>query len=83
MKNFNLDRLNAKKIELGEVPIKLKRTTYPDIILNNGYLVDKHGNPIGTKGDANTKIALDLILQEGYLDNKPRPVYKDFYRDAK
>lgn len=83
MKNFNLDRLNAKKIELGEVPIKLKKTTYPDIILNNGYLVDKHGNPIGTKGDANTKIAFDKILQEGYLDNKPRPVYKDFYRDAK
>lgn len=83
MKEFNLDRLNAKKIQLGEVPIKLVRTTYPDIVLNDGYLVDKFGNKIGTKGDANTKIAMDYILQNGYLDNKPRPVYKDFYKDAK
>ena len=28
MKKFNLDRLNAKMIKLGESPIKLKRTTY-------------------------------------------------------
>lgn len=83
MKKFNLDRLNAKKIQLGEVPIKLVKTTYPDIILDDGYLVDKFGNKIGTKGDANTKIALDKILQNGYLDNKPRPVYKDYYKDAK
>lgn len=83
VKEFNLDRLNAKKIRLGEVPIKLTKTTYPSIILNDGYLVDQYGNKIGTKGDANTKIAFDKILQEGYLDDKPRPVYKDFYEDAK
>ena len=83
MKEFNLDRLNAKKIQLGEVPIKLVKTTYPDIVLNDGYLVDKYGNKIGTKGDANTKIVLDKILQKGCLDNVPRPVYKDKYKDAK
>ena len=34
MKKFNLDRLNAEMIKLGESPIKLKRTTYRGPIIN-------------------------------------------------
>ena len=69
-------------MNLGEEPIKLKRTTYPRPKVRNGYSVDKNGNPIGTKGDAYTKIIMDKILQEGCLDHDPRPHYEDFYDGA-
>lgn len=83
MREFNIDRVNAKKIMLGEQPIKLIKNTYPDIIIINDYLVDANGNPIGTKGDMNTKRIMDRIFQYGYLDNDPRPIYKDYYKNAK
>ena len=38
MKKFNLDRLNAKMIKLGESPIKFKRTTYRGPIIKNEML---------------------------------------------
>ena len=82
MSKFDLNRFNIAKMNLGEEPIKLKRTTYPRPKVRNGYLVDKNGNPIGTKGDAYTKIIMDKILQEGCLDHDPRPHYEDFYQGA-
>ena len=50
MKKFNLDRLNAKMIKLGESPIKLKRTTYRGPIIKNEMLKGKDGSEVGTKG---------------------------------
>ena len=47
MKNFNLDRLNARKIELGESPLVLKKTSYVGPIVRDGYLVDGDGNKTG------------------------------------
>ena len=82
MSKFNLDRFNLAKIKLGEQPIKLKRTTYPKPKVKNGRLVDKSGNPIGTKGDMYTKVIMDYILQEGCLNHNPRPKYKDVYKGA-
>ena len=55
MSKFDLNRFNLAKINLGEEPIKLKRTSYPKPKVKNGMLVDKNGNPIGTKGDMYTK----------------------------
>ena len=66
-------------MKLGEQPMKLKRTTYEKPRIKNGLLVDKEGNPIGTKGDMYAKMIMDLILQEGALDHNPRPHYEDFY----
>ena len=83
MKKFNLDRLNAEMIKLGESPIKLKRTTYRGPIINkNKMLKATDGSEIGTKGDMYHKVILDKILQEGTLDHNPRPHYEDFYEDA-
>lgn len=82
MSKFDLNRFNVAKMNLGEEPVKLKRTTYPRPKVRNGYLVDKNGNPIGTKGDAYTKLIMDKILQEGCLDHDPRPHYEDFYQGA-
>ena len=83
MKNFDLNRMNAKKIKLGERPVVLKRTDYKEPIIKNGYLVDEKGQKIGTKGDMYTKQIMDRILQEGCLDHNPRPHYEDFYKEAK
>ena len=82
MKKFNLDRLNAKMIKLGESPIKLKRTTYRGPIIKNEMLKGKDGSEVGTKGDMYHKVILDRILQEGTLDHNPRPHYEDFYEKA-
>ena len=83
MKEFNLDRLNAKKIQLGERPLVLKRTTYEDVVIKDGYLVDSNGKRVGTKGDMYHKLIMDKILQEGCLDHNRRPKYHDFYEEAK
>ena len=82
MSKFNLERFNKAKEQLGEQPIKLKKTSYPKPKVKNGMLVDKAGKPIGTKGDMYTKVIMDYILQEGCLDHDPRPKYKDFYENA-
>ena len=82
MSKFNLERFNLAKVKLGEQPIKLKRTTYTKPKVKNGMLVDKAGQPVGTKGDMYTKQIMDLILQEGCLDHDPRPHYEDFYEGA-
>jgi len=74
---FNLERLNKRKIELGEKPLELQTTTYQEPIVNNGLLVDKNGHNIGTKGDMYTKLTLNDILQRGCLDINPRPKYED------
>ena len=82
MKKFNLDRLNAKMIKLGESPIKLKKTTYRGPIIKNKLLKGKDGSEVSTKGDMYHKVILDRILQEGTLDHNPRPHYEDFYENA-
>ena len=82
MKEFNIDRINLKKIELGENPITLVRNTYDDLKIADGYLVDANGNRIGTKGDMYQKYIMDKIYQEGCLDLTPRPVYIDTYENA-
>ena len=82
MSKFDLNRFNIAKMNLGEEPVKLKRTSYAKPKVKNGYLVDKEGNPVGTKGDMYTKVIMDRILQEGALDHDPRPHYEDFYQGA-
>lgn len=82
MKNFNLDRINAKKIQLGERPLVLKKTSYEGPIIQDGYLIDSEGNKTGTKGDMYTKVILDRILEMGTLDYNPRPHYVDYYEEA-
>ena len=82
MKNFNLKRFNLEKIKLGEQPISLKRTDYSEPEIKNGMLLDRDGNPTGTKGDMYTKLIMDKILQDGTLDHDPRPHYEDYYEDA-
>ena len=79
---FNLGRVNEKKIILQEREIILPTTTYDDLKIVNDRLVDANGNYIGTKGDMYQKKILDLILREGCLDHNPRPVYKDRYPNA-
>ena len=75
--NFDIERLNYRKKQLGEKTLELK-TTYYDYPINDGEtLIDKDGNKIGTKGDYYTKIMLHDILQRGCLDNNPRPHYED------
>ena len=83
MRNLDLNRINLKKIELGERPLILKKTEYKEPIINNGYLVDVNGNPIGTKGDMYTKYIMDEIMQRGTLDKNPRPYYIDKYPNSK
>ena len=77
MKNLNIDRINLRKIQLGEKPLKLKRIDYPEPIVKDGYLVDSNDNRIGTKGDMYAKVMMDRIMQEGTLDKSPRPHYAD------
>ena len=77
MKNFDLDRLNAKKIELGEKPLVLKRTDYKGPIVRDDSLVDGFGRKIGTKGDMYAKVVMGDILDRGTLDMDPRPHYED------
>ena len=72
MSKFDLDRFNCEKIKLGEQPLKLKKTTYTKPKIKNGMLVDKEGNPIGTKGDMYAKLIMDRILQEGNLQDGPQ-----------
>ena len=82
MSKFDLNRFNLEKVKLGEQPLKLKKVTYTKPKVKNGLLVDKAGNPIGTKGDMYAKVIMDKILQEGCLDHDPRPHYEDFYKGA-
>ena len=82
MSKFNLNRFNLEKIKLGEQPVTLKKTSYTKPKVKNGMLVDKEGNPVGTKGDMYAKVIMDKILQEGCLDHNPRPHYEDFYEGA-
>lgn len=83
MSKFDLNRFNLAKIKLGETPIKLKRVSYPKPKVKDGMLVDKQGNPIGTKGDMYTKVIMDHILQNGCIDHDPRPHYEDKYPGAR
>ena len=82
MRNLDLNRINLKKIELGERPIRLKRVDYEEPIIVDGYLTDANGNRIGTKGDMYTKHIMDEIITRGTLDYYPRPHYEDFYEGA-
>ena len=77
MRNINLERINLKKLELGENELVLKRTDYPEPIVKDGYLVDSNGERIGTKGDMYCKVIMDEIMQNGTLDMNPRPHYTD------
>ena len=83
MSKFNIGRINYKKMELGERPLIINKTTYKAPKIKNGYLVDKEGNRIGTKGDMYAKKIMHYILQEGCLDYEPRPHYEDVYKNAK
>lgn len=83
MQEFNLKRLNNKRKSMNYNEIKLSRTTYKKPIIVNNRLVDKNGKPIGTKGDMFVKKTIDYILQNGCMDNFPRPVYKDRFEGAK
>ena len=82
MQKFDIDRFNLKKLKLNEQKLILKKTEYNDIVIKDNYLQDENNNKIGTKGDMYTKKIIDYILQNGTLDNNPRPYYKDLYKDA-
>lgn len=77
MKNFDVNKVNLKKMGLGESPLLLKNTEYEKPRIKDGYLVDQNGNRIGTKGDMYTKLVMNDIMQRGTLDNNPRPHYTD------
>ena len=77
MKKVDIDYINTKLLEENCEPIKLTRKTYKDVKSDGNKLLDKDGNPIGTKGDLYTKEILDRILQEGCMDINPRPHYED------
>ena len=77
MKKVDLNYINEKLIEEGCSPMTLQRLDYNDVITNGSKLLDKDGNPVGTKGDMYTKEILDRILQEGTMDINPRPHYED------
>ena len=77
MKNLNLNRINLKKVELGEKPLVLKKTSYLEPIVKDGYLVNSTGEKVGTKGDMYAKVLMDDIMQKGTLDLNPRPHYLD------
>ena len=83
MRKFDLKRYNIKMMELGEQPLVLKTNKYKKPRIKDGYLVNKDGKKIGTKGDMYHKAIMDRILQEGCLDHNPRPHYEDFYEGAK
>ena len=80
---FNLPWFNETMSELGDRQISLSKTKYEKPRYRNGKLLNNENKRSGTKGDMYTKQILDLILQKGTLDINPRPVYKDFYEDAK
>lgn len=79
IRNFDLAWFNKTMQELEGKKIVLPKTQYRkpkadiDGLLTNG----------GTKGDMYTKMIMDLILQEGTIDENPRPKYKDEYIGAK
>lgn len=73
-RNFNIDRVNARKALLNEDPIVLKTKCYKRPQIERGLLKDKS---TGTKGDMYTKVIIDDILQRGTFDNNPRPKYSD------
>ena len=77
MKKVDIDYINQKLFEENSSPITLQRCDYNDVISNGSKLLDKDGNPVGTKGDMYTKEILDRILQEGCMDVNPRPHYDD------
>ncbi len=79
---IDLERINLKKLKIGETPLVLKKDEYNKPHILDGYLRDEKGKKIGTKGDMYTKQIMDLILQEGCLDENPRPHYEDFYEGA-
>lgn len=82
MSKIDIDRINLKKSKLGESPLVLKTLSYDKPIVENGRLIDKEGNPVGTKGDMYAKTIMDHIIQDGALDQNPRPHYEDFYENA-
>ena len=82
MKKVDIKRINLKRLEMGESPLTLKKVEYISPVIKNGYLVDSEGKRIGTKGDMYTKKIMDHILQNGCLDENPRPHYEDFYEGA-
>ena len=75
--NFDIERFNKRKKELGEKPLELEETYYRIPQTDGDNLLDFNGKKIGTKGDMYTKLLLNDILQNGCLDNNPRPHYED------
>ena len=59
IKNFDINRINMKKLELGENILHLNNYSYQEVKSNKNNLLDKDNNPIGTKGDMYTKKILD------------------------
>ena len=82
MSKIDIDRINLKKSKLGESPLVLKTLSYDKPIVENGRLINKEGNPVGTKGDMYAKTIMHHIIQDGALDQNPRPHYEDFYENA-
>ena len=67
MRNFDVNRVNLKKMGWGENPLILKTTEYEKPRIKNGYLLDKNGQKIGTKGDMYAKLVMDDIMQNQLL----------------
>ena len=79
MKTVDIEYINYNLVKRGCPKITLVKDTYPEIKVNKEgtSLIDDNGNNIGTKGDMYQKLILDRILQEGCLDDNPRPHWLD------
>ena len=68
MANIDVDYINTKLLEKGDCPFKLADLEYPEVKTDGLHLLDKDGNPVGTKGDMYAKVMMDKLLREGCYD---------------
>ena len=76
MVGIDINYINKKLIEKGDIPFQQEDLEYPDIKTDGVHLLDCYGNPIGTKGDMYSKLIMDRLLKEGCYDENPRPRYE-------
>jgi thymidylate synthase len=74
---IDLNYINKRAFKKDGTIYTLEELSYPEIKEDGKYLLDANGNRIGTMGDRNAKVLMDLILREGCWDENPRPHYED------
>ena len=76
MSTLDIKYINKTLLEKGDRPFTLAELEYPEVKTDGTHLLDKDGNPVGTKGDMYAKVMMDKLLREGCYDINPRPVYE-------